>query len=48
MKEIHSAVLRAKPSLLGKIRPQREVKYESLFAEQTNYSRPLKKVILRV
>jgi hypothetical protein len=47
MKEIHSAVLRAKPSLLGKIRPQREVKYESLFAEQTNYSQILNQEIIR-
>jgi hypothetical protein len=47
MKEIHTEILRAKPSLLGKIRPQREVKYENLFMEQSDYSQILNQEIIR-
>jgi hypothetical protein len=47
MKEIHAVILRAKPSLLGKIRPQREVKYENLFTEQSSYAQILNQEIIR-
>jgi len=38
MKDIHLEVLRAKPALLGEIRPKREVKYEDVFKTGVSYT----------
>jgi len=47
MKDIHITILRARPSLLGRIRPMREVKYKDFFTEQSDYERILNQEINR-
>jgi hypothetical protein len=47
MKDIHAEVLRAKPSLLAKIRPEREVKYQHIFTDKPTFDAILHQQILR-
>lgn len=47
MKDIHTEVLCAKPALLAKIRPSREVKYEHIFTESPTFKAILDQQIQR-
>ena len=47
MKDIHTEVLRAKPALLAKIRPGREVKYEHIFTERPTFNAILHQQVTR-
>lgn len=47
MKDIHAEVLHAKPALLAKIRPNREVKYEHIFTDRPTFEAVLHQQILR-
>ena len=47
MKDIHAEVLRASPALLGKIRPEQQVKYKDIFTSTQSFQAILNQQILR-
>ena len=47
MKDIHAEVLRARPALLGIIRPEQQVKYKHIFTESASFQEILHQQIYR-